>query len=163
MPDGASQPRVDQLTKKIGAVVKETPGVEGWVTIGGFSVLDSANRSNMASIFVIYQDWSKRPDMPQEEIIAHLDRALSTIQEARIAVLIPPSIPGLGQAGGFQMMVEDRGALGLGELQKVDPSNWLARRTRNRAWTGSFRPSAPTVRSFSSISTAPRRSRSGCP
>ena len=118
LPDGASQPRVDQLTRKIGAVVKETPGVEGWVTIGGFSVLDSANRSNMASIFVIYQDWSKRPDMPQEKIIAHLDRALSTIQEARIAVLIPPSIPGLGQAGGFQMMVEDRGALGLGELQK---------------------------------------------
>ncbi len=118
LPDGASQPRVEQLTKKIGAVVKETPGVEGWVTIGGFSILDSANRSNMASIFVIYQDWSKRPDMPQDEIIAHLERALSTIQEARIAVLIPPSIPGLGQAGGFQMMVEDRGALGLGELQK---------------------------------------------
>jgi hydrophobic/amphiphilic exporter-1 (mainly G- bacteria), HAE1 family len=118
LPDGASQPRVEQVTRKIGAVVKETPGVEGWVTVGGYSVLDSANRSNVASIFVIYQDWSKRPDFPQDKIIERLNRALSGIREARIAVLIPPAIPGLGQAGGFQMMVEDRGALGLTELQK---------------------------------------------
>jgi hydrophobic/amphiphilic exporter-1 (mainly G- bacteria), HAE1 family len=119
LPDGASQPRVEQVAKKIGAVVKDTPGVEGWVTIGGFSILDTANVSKMASIFVIYQDWSKRPNLPQDKIIAHLNEQLSVIQEARIAVLIPPSIPGLGQAGGFQMMVEDRGALGLGELQKA--------------------------------------------
>ncbi len=119
LPDGASQPRVEQVTRKIGAVVKETPGVEGWVTIGGFSILDTANVSKMASIFVIYQDWSKRPNFPQDKIIAHLNQQLSAIQEARIVVLIPPSIPGLGQAGGFQMMVEDRGALGLGELQKA--------------------------------------------
>jgi hydrophobic/amphiphilic exporter-1 (mainly G- bacteria), HAE1 family len=119
LPDGASQPRVEQVTKKIGAVVKEAPGVEGWVTIGGFSILDTANVSKMASIFVVYQDWSKRPNFPQDKIIAHLNQKLSAIQEARIAVLIPPSIPGLGQAGGFQMMVEDRGALGLGELQKA--------------------------------------------
>jgi hydrophobic/amphiphilic exporter-1 (mainly G- bacteria), HAE1 family len=118
LPDGASQPRVEQVTKKIGALVKETPGVEGWVTIGGYSVLDSANRSNVASIFVVYQDWSKRPDFPQDKIIERLNQALSGIQEARIVVLIPPAIPGLGQAGGFQMMVEDRGALGLTELQK---------------------------------------------
>jgi hydrophobic/amphiphilic exporter-1 (mainly G- bacteria), HAE1 family len=119
LPDGASQPRVDQVTRKIGAIVKETPGVEGWVTIGGFSILDSANRSNMASVFVIYQDWSKRPDLPQDKIIEHLSKATAEIQEARIAVLIPPSIPGLGQAGGFQMMVEDRGSIGLSELQKA--------------------------------------------
>jgi hydrophobic/amphiphilic exporter-1 (mainly G- bacteria), HAE1 family len=119
LPDGASQPRVEQVAKKIGAVVKETPGVEGWVTIGGFSILDTANVSKMASIFVIYQDWSKRPNFPQDKIVGHLNQQLSVIQEARVSVLIPPSIPGLGQAGGFQMMVEDRGALGLGELQKA--------------------------------------------
>lgn len=118
LPDGASQPRVEKVTRKIGAVLKETPGVDGWVTIGGYSVLDSANRSNAASIFVIYKDWSERPDLSQDKIIARLNETLSPIQEARIAVLIPPSIPGLGQAGGFQMMVEDRGALGLAQLQK---------------------------------------------
>ncbi len=119
LPDGASQSRVEAVTRKIGAVVKETPGVEGWVTIGGYSVLDSATRSNTASLFVVYQDWSQRPDLPQDKIIADLNRKLSAIQEARIVVLIPPAIPGLGQAGGFQMMVEDRGTLGLTELQKA--------------------------------------------
>ncbi len=34
-------------------------------------------------------------------------------------VLVPPPIMGLGQSGGFQMMVEDRGSLGLAELEKA--------------------------------------------
>ena len=34
-------------------------------------------------------------------------------------MLIPPPIRGLGQTGGFQMMVEDRGSLGLAALQQV--------------------------------------------
>ncbi|MCU0837227.1 MAG: multidrug efflux RND transporter permease subunit [Rhodospirillales bacterium] len=119
LPDGASQPRAEDLARKAGALIKETPGVEGWVTVGGYSALDAATRSNAVTIFVVYKDWSDRPDLPQEAIVGHLRKALAEIQEARIAVLVPPSIPGLGQAGGFQMVIEDRGALGLGELQKA--------------------------------------------
>lgn len=119
LPDGASQPRAEQLAEKIGAVVKDTAGVEGWVTVGGYSILDAATRSNAVTVFVVYKDWSERADLPQDKIVGHLTQALSTIQEARIAVLVPPAIPGLGQAGGFQLMVEDRGALGLAELQKA--------------------------------------------
>ncbi len=44
---------------------------------------------------------------------------LQSIRKARFDVLIPPPIPGLGQGGGFQMMVEDRAGVGLGELEKA--------------------------------------------
>ena len=61
------------------------------------------------STFVVYEDWSKRGSaLSQEKIVAGLNRDLSAIQEAIAFVVIPPSIRGLGQAGGFQMMVEDR-------------------------------------------------------
>ena len=42
------------------AILKRTPGFDAWVTIGGFSILDAANVSNIMTTFVIYQDWDKR-------------------------------------------------------------------------------------------------------
>ena len=89
------------------------------MTVGGFSILDATNVSNVMTTFVIYQDWSKRGSkLSQEHIVGALQRELFGIQDAQAIVLVPPAIAGLGQAGGFQMMVEDRSSLGLAELQK---------------------------------------------
>jgi HAE1 family hydrophobic/amphiphilic exporter-1 len=120
LPPGASQPRAIEVTRKINAILAETPGLAGWALIGGLSILDNANSSTAISMFPVYEDFDKRPEgMTQETIVADLRRRLGEIQEAAIVVLVPPAIPGLGQAGGFQMMLEDRQSLGLGELQKV--------------------------------------------
>jgi HAE1 family hydrophobic/amphiphilic exporter-1 len=90
------------------------------VTIGGFSILDAANLPNIFTTFIIYRSWEKRGSaLSQERIVADLGRQFNTIQEAEIAVLVPPAIRGLGQAGGFQMMIEDRATLGLEELDKA--------------------------------------------
>jgi HAE1 family hydrophobic/amphiphilic exporter-1 len=120
LPDGAAQPRARDVSEKIGNILRKTPGVASWVTIGGYSFLDAANVSTINSTFIIYEDWAKRgAALSQEKIIARLNRELSRIQEASVFVVIPPAIRGLGQAGGFQMMVEDRKSRGMQELQKV--------------------------------------------
>jgi HAE1 family hydrophobic/amphiphilic exporter-1 len=68
---------------------------------------------------VVYRDWHQRgAALSQDRIIANLRREFAAIQEAEIAVLVPPAIRGLGQVGGFQMMIEDRNGLGLDELHK---------------------------------------------
>jgi hydrophobic/amphiphilic exporter-1 (mainly G- bacteria), HAE1 family len=120
LPDGAAQPRALEVSEKIDAILKKTRGVAGWVTIGGYSFLDGANVSTISSTFVVYDDWSKRGSaLSQEKIVAGLNRDLSAIQEAQVFVVIPPPIRGLGQTGGFQMMVEDKHGLGLEELQRA--------------------------------------------
>jgi hydrophobic/amphiphilic exporter-1 (mainly G- bacteria), HAE1 family len=120
LPDGAAQPRTRQVAEKIGDILRKTPGVAGWVTIGGYSFLDAANVSNIATTFVVYDQWSKRGSrLSQDKIVANLNRELSGLQEAIAFVVIPPPIRGLGQSGGFQMMVEDRKNLGLEELQRI--------------------------------------------
>ncbi len=117
LPDGAAQPRVRALADKISDIVSKEPGVAGWVTIGGLSILDNANLSTAITTFVPYKDWSERgADLSQDHIVASLRRKLGAIQDGLNIVLIPPPIRGLGQAGGFQMMVEDRAAHGLVEL-----------------------------------------------
>jgi hydrophobic/amphiphilic exporter-1 (mainly G- bacteria), HAE1 family len=120
LPDGAAQPRVKQTSDAIDAILKRAQGIEAWVTVGGFSILDGTNVSNIMTTFVIYQDWSKRgAKLSQKNIVGALQREFFAIQEAQVAVLVPPPIAGLGASGGFQMMVEDRGSLGLAELQKA--------------------------------------------
>jgi HAE1 family hydrophobic/amphiphilic exporter-1 len=120
LPEGAAQLRVKRTSDQIDAILKRAQGIEAWVTVGGFSILDATNVSNIMTTFVIYQDWSKRgAKLSQDHIVEALQRELLSILDAQVVVLVPPPIAGLGQSGGFQMMVEDRGSLGLEELQKA--------------------------------------------
>ncbi len=120
LPDGAAQPRARAVSDKIDGILRKTPGIAAWVTIGGFSILDAANVATVATTFVVYKDWSERGSaLTQDKIVSGINRDLSTIQEAIAFVVIPPPIRGLGQAGGFQMMVEDRKGNDLEALQGV--------------------------------------------
>ncbi|MDD5578826.1 MAG: multidrug efflux RND transporter permease subunit [Methylobacter sp.] len=120
LPDAASQPRMVKVAKALDEVLKKTQGINAWVTIGGLSVLDSANVSNIFTTFIVYEDWSKRgKDLSQDKIVGTLRRELTAIEESGSIVLVPPPIRGLGQGGGFQLMIEDRQSLGLAELQKA--------------------------------------------
>jgi HAE1 family hydrophobic/amphiphilic exporter-1 len=120
LPEGASQPRSREVSEKVNAILRKTDGIDAWVTIGGLSILDFANVPNYSATFVVYKGWKERgKGLSQERIVGGLNRQLSEIQEALIFVAIPPPIRGLGQTGGFQMMVEDRRSLGLAELQRT--------------------------------------------
>lgn len=119
LPPGAAQPRVRDVSKRMDEILKATPGIKGWVTIGGYSALDSAKLSNVITVFAIYEDWDKRPAaLTQSAILADLQQRFATIRAASFAIMPPSPIPGLGVAFGFQMMVEDRASNGLAELQK---------------------------------------------
>jgi HAE1 family hydrophobic/amphiphilic exporter-1 len=120
LPPGAAQPRVREVAQEIDGVLKQTPGIKGWVSIGGYSALDSAKLSTVITVFAIYEDWDKRPpSLNQMAIIGDLQQRFAAVRKATFAVLPPSPIPGLGVAFGFQMMVEDRASNGLAELQKM--------------------------------------------
>ena len=51
---------------------------------------------------------------------AHLQRRLQVLQDGRAFVLVPPPIQGIGNAGGFQMQVEQRdGSFDYAKLQNA--------------------------------------------
>jgi HAE1 family hydrophobic/amphiphilic exporter-1 len=120
LPVGASQPRVRQVAADVDAVLKDIPGIKGWVTIGGYSALDSAKLANVVTAFVMYQNWDQRPPgFSQAQFLPELQSKLLAIRNAQIAVLPPSPIPGLGNAFGFQMVIEDRASAGLSGLQQA--------------------------------------------
>jgi HAE1 family hydrophobic/amphiphilic exporter-1 len=120
------------VAEKINALLGKISGVEFWVTIGGLSILDGANISNISTTFIVYKLWKERgSSLSQDTVIASINRELVGLEEAQAFVVIPPPIRGLGQTGGFQMMVEDRRSLGLARLQEA--ANELV-------WTGNSQP-----------------------
>ncbi len=121
LPDGASLQRTEAVMQRLDAVFKETPGVADWVSINGYSLLSGTNGSNLGMVAVVFTPWGERkdPSLQQEAILDHLRAEFKAIESAVVYAFIPPAIDGLGVAGGFQMQLQDRGAVGLGELQKV--------------------------------------------
>ena len=121
LPDAASQQRTTEVLKKIDDILEQTPGVKDWVSLGGFSMIDGTNASNAATIFVVMKPWEERTaeNETQEAILQHLNRSFSQIQEAIVFSFVPPAIPGLGVSGGFQMQIQDKGNVGLVELQRM--------------------------------------------
>ena len=121
LPDGASLGRTERVLEQIDDILKATPGVRDWVSLGGFSVIDGTNASNGATVWIMMEPWEERTDpaLSQTAILANLQSQFSGIQEAIVFAFPPPAISGLGAAGGFQFQLQDRGAIGLVELDKM--------------------------------------------
>jgi HAE1 family hydrophobic/amphiphilic exporter-1 len=121
LPDAASQARTHAATNKMSEILANTKGVRNWNVVGGRSILDNATASNAAAIYIVFAPWEERttPDLSQEAIIAHLRQEFAKIEEGITFVFPPPSIRGLGTAGGFQLQLEDRGGAGLMALQQM--------------------------------------------
>ena len=121
LPNAASLERTQEVLGQIDGILKQTPGIQDWVSLGGFSLIDGTNASNAATVFIVMTPWEERtePSLSQEAILATLQRQFSQIREAIAFAFPPPAINGLGVAGGFQMQLQDRAAVGLQELQKM--------------------------------------------
>jgi len=118
LPDAASQERTNEVLDKIDAVIAATEGVADWVIFGGYNLIDGTVSSNTAVVFVTLTPWEERddPSLRQEAILANLQGQFQAIEESIIYAFLPPAISGLGVAGGFQFQLEDRGGVGLQEL-----------------------------------------------
>jgi HAE1 family hydrophobic/amphiphilic exporter-1 len=118
LPDAAAQERTGEVLDKVDAVLAKTEGVADWVIFGGFNLIDGTASSNTAIVFVTFTPWDERkdPSLRQEVILAKLQGQFQAIQESILYAFLPPAINGLGVAGGFQFQLEDRGGIGLEEL-----------------------------------------------
>lgn len=122
LPDGASLDRTDKVLKNISNQVLTIPGVRDAIAITGISLLDNnAPLSSGGVVYVMFKDWSERGRkqglLPMYKTLSAL---ASTIKEAKVTVVPPPPIQGLGLSGGVQMQVELKdGSFDYNKLQKI--------------------------------------------
>jgi multidrug efflux pump len=120
LPDSSSLERTKEVVAQVDRICRETAGVQHTVAFAGMSFLLQASSPNFASMFVVLDpfDTRQKPSLRDTAIMNKLRRAWSDqIKDATVTVYGSSPIPGLGSAGGFRMMIQDRGGLGLDELQ----------------------------------------------
>lgn len=108
LPDGATLERTEALMKKLSTQVSAIEGIANVITIDGISLLDSsANLANAGALYIMFEDWSvrgKKDDL--KTLYTKLSKIAADTLDAKILVMIPPAIQGLGTSGGFQLQVE---------------------------------------------------------
>ena len=114
LPPGASLARTDAVIHRASDIIMGTPGIAHAVAFSGFDGATFTNASNAGAIFTPLDPFDERHAKGQDihEILADLQRRLSSIQDAFIIIVPPPPVSGIGTAGGFKMMLEDRAGLG---------------------------------------------------
>ena len=114
LPPGSSLARTDAVVREVNDIILKTPGVEHTSPVTGFDVTTSTVAPNAATIFFSLPSlYGKHiPGVNAATMLAAVRRRLAGIKDAFVLVINPPPVQGLGAAGGFKMMVEDRNNLG---------------------------------------------------
>jgi hydrophobe/amphiphile efflux-1 (HAE1) family protein len=120
LPPGSSLARTDEVNRKVVDIALQVPGVAHAVNIVGFSGATFTNAPNAGAIFLTldpFDERAKDPRKSQAALQGALFQKLAAIQEGLVLVVAPPSVRGIGNANGVRMMIQDRGGVGLQELQ----------------------------------------------
>jgi HAE1 family hydrophobic/amphiphilic exporter-1 len=122
LPDGASLERTQKVMDQVQEIAGKQPGVDQIMTIAGISALDnSSSLANAGVAYIVLKEWSARGEgQDLRSLFVGLNEKLSVIPEARVLVIPPPPIQGIGNAAGFAMQVELRdGNSDFAKLQAV--------------------------------------------
>lgn len=121
LPDDSSVSQTEKITQRIEKMVLDEPGVEGQVSLTGFSLLEGLNKTNAGSYFTILTDWSQRTSssLHATHILRKLNNEYARIPNASILSFNPPSIQGMGNVGGFEFWIQNRGTGDMAFLQSV--------------------------------------------
>ncbi|MDP3851511.1 MAG: efflux RND transporter permease subunit [Luteolibacter sp.] len=118
LPPGATEDRTIKVLQQMDEYFtkNEKNTVEGLITISGFSF--AGRGQNMGLAFVKLKDWKERqsPDLKAAAIAGRAMGAFAKIKDGMAFAISPPAVAELGQANGFDFMLQDRGGLGHEKL-----------------------------------------------
>ncbi len=149
LPNASSLQRTADAAHKVEEVLAKTPGVQGYTSIIGFSLLSTVYNTYSGFFFVNLKPWSERTTKAEQyqAIKDHLARELKKIPEGTAFAFAPPAIPGVGTAGGFTFVLEDRAGRDVAFLSE-NLSKFMDEARKRPELTGlttTFLPSVPQV------------------
>ena len=147
LPNAASLARTSDAARRAEEVLASTPGVDSFNVVGGMSLLSGTYTPNTATFFIRLKPWEERttPETRLRGLVMGLRQRLGAIPEAVAFPFVPPSLPGFGAAGGFDVLLQDRsGNLSVDELNEQVKA-FLAAAQKRPELTGLFTSFDPTV------------------
>jgi hydrophobe/amphiphile efflux-1 (HAE1) family protein len=121
LPPGSSLASTDEVVREANEIILNTPGIEHTSPTAGFDVTTSTFAPNSGTIYLGLPSLYGHhiPGVNAAAMLTILRQRLAVIKDAYVVVIQPPPVQGLGSAGGFKLMLEDRGGLGPDALSKA--------------------------------------------
>ena len=121
LPPGSSTSRTDAVMKKVAERMLPIDGIKGTVMLSGFDGTSETQSASAAAAYWVLDDFEERASKGQtiDALIAEAQKATADINEARLMIVKPPIIRGIGSAGGFRMMIEDKNGAGYRAMQEA--------------------------------------------
>ena len=121
LPPGSSIERTDAVLKKAVAKLLKVPGVDQAVMFSGFDGASGTQASNAGAAYVTFKPFEERAGTDRTELNIENDMraALADMDEAFVFVIPPPVIQGIGNGGGYRMIVQDRSDMGYQALEQA--------------------------------------------
>jgi len=121
LPPGSSIERTDAVLKKAVAKLLKVPGVDEAVMFSGFDGASGTQASNAGAAYVTFDPFEERAgtDRTEQNIENDMRAALADMDEAFVFVIPPPVIQGIGNGGGYRMIVQDRSDMGYQALEQA--------------------------------------------
>ncbi|MBK7899099.1 MAG: multidrug efflux RND transporter permease subunit [Azonexus sp.] len=115
LPDGASLERTDRIVQQVDALIRENPNVERTVVFTGLDFIGGSFKNNAATFFVVLKHWDRR-SVPANALVGEVYMKTAHIKEALVLAFGPPAIFGMGNSGGFEFYLQNRGEGGAKAL-----------------------------------------------
>ena len=121
LPPGSATSRTDAVMKKVAARMLPIAGIDGAVMLSGFDGTSETQNASSAAAYWVLDDFEDRAANGHtiDALMAEAAKATADITEARLMIVKPPVIRGIGSAGGFRMMIADRNGEGYRALQQA--------------------------------------------
>ncbi|HMC27044.1 MAG TPA: efflux RND transporter permease subunit, partial [Verrucomicrobiae bacterium] len=149
LPFASSLERTVAVCQQVEQIALSTPGVKNCTTVTGFNLLSFSRNTYSASIWVSLKEWGERtrPEERYEAIKASLSKKLAQVPGAMAFAFPPPAIQGVGTAGGFTFILEDRAGKDIPFLAANVTKFMEAARKRPEiaSVTTTFLPSVPQL------------------
>jgi hydrophobe/amphiphile efflux-1 (HAE1) family protein len=110
LPAGASLDRTDKIVQEVTRASLLAPGVYAASAYAGVDATSGVTQSSSGQIYLVLDPFEKRlpRGLTGDKVSAGLRQAMAKIPEADVKIIPPPPVRGIGNAGGFKMIVEDR-------------------------------------------------------
>ena len=115
LPDGASLDRTDAVVKKVIEAARSNPNNQDVIAFTGFDFLGGGYKNSAATLFITQKHWDKR-SVTSQQMVGDFFMKTGGIKEALVLAFSPPAIFGLGNTGGFEFYLQNRGEGGAAKL-----------------------------------------------
>ncbi|CCQ12083.1 RND efflux system, inner membrane transporter CmeB [Pseudoalteromonas luteoviolacea B = ATCC 29581] len=116
LPDGASLERTNAVVAEVIEAIQSNPANENVVAFTGFDFIGGGYKNSAATIFVTQSHWDER-EIDVKSLVGELYMKTAHINEALVLAFNPPPIFGLGNTGGFEIYVQNKGTGGAEKLK----------------------------------------------